>query len=162
ARRRLSARKLLPIATFASHLLLQVPLINPIQRLHGCDVDPFVFRVEIANERARHDNGDAELADKARVAAAVLTDERGRSAGDLQVENPLFLHGDLVDGAGIGQNRHAAAKAPLLEEKTRAVVTAVLFVSGDGEAERDSASALMEVAEDFEQNRELPFHVAAA
>src|SRR5262249_1845388 len=52
--------------------------------------------------------------------------------------------------------------ARLLEEKARAVVAAVLLVGGDSEAERDAGAALVKIAEDLQQDSELPFHIAAA
>src|SRR5581483_24258 len=78
------------------------------------------------------------------------------------MQNPLLLDGDIVDRARVRKNRDAAAETRLLEEKARAVIAAVLLVGSDGEAERDAGTALVKIAEEREQDRELAFHVAAA
>src|ERR1051325_9215655 len=77
------------------------------------------------------------------------------------MENAFFFDGDLVDRAGIRKHGDAAAKSRLLEYKPRAVIAAVLFVGRDCEADRRAGAPRVEVAEELQQNRELPFHVAA-
>src|SRR5258706_6146283 len=66
-----------------SQLLLQIPLVNPVERLHRGDVDPLVLGMEVADERAGHDDRDAVAADEARVAAAVLADQFDGTYRDL-------------------------------------------------------------------------------